>query len=91
MSSAASNYNVSRLYIGIIVASAAILAILPLLRPKLGLNANSFWIGLITLLYGVMMFASSYVEEEQQFWYWITSGWFFWLFMKVQVSLPLVP
>jgi len=21
------------------------------------------------------MFASSYVEEEQQFWYWVVSGW----------------
>lgn len=30
---------------------------------------------LTCVLYGVMMFASSYVEEEQQFWYWATSAW----------------
>lgn len=82
MSSAASNYNVDRLYMGIVIASAAFLTVLPLLKPILGLNANSFWGFLITLLYGVMMFASSYVEEEQQFWYWVTSGWFFWLSTK---------
>jgi hypothetical protein len=29
-----------------------------------------------------MMFASSYVEEEHNFWYWIASGWFFALFLK---------
>ena len=29
----------------------------------------------ITLAYGGMMFASSYVEEEQHFWYWASTGW----------------
>lgn len=29
----------------------------------------------IVLSYGVMMFASSYVEEEQHFWYWSTTAW----------------
>lgn len=31
---------------------------------------------IITLCFGVIMFASSYVEEEQQFWYWITTSHF---------------
>lgn len=30
---------------------------------------------LITLFYSIMMFASSYVEEEHNFWYWAASGW----------------
>lgn len=30
---------------------------------------------LITLLYSIMMFASSYVEEEHNFWYWAASAW----------------
>jgi len=36
----------------------------------------------VTIAYGFMMFASSYVEEEQQFWYWICSGWLAFLAMK---------
>jgi len=36
----------------------------------------------VTIAYGIMMFASSYVEEEQQFWYWACSGWLVFLAMK---------
>lgn len=32
-----------------------------------------FWT--LSLSYGGMMIASSYVEEEQQFWYWAASAW----------------
>lgn len=41
---------------------------------RTSISTNVWFVG-VTSLYGVMMFASSYVEEEQQFWYWITSGW----------------
>lgn len=37
---------------------------------------------IVTIAYGVMMFASSYVEEEQQFWYWACSGWLMLLAIK---------
>ena len=37
---------------------------------------------LIAAAYSVMMFASSYVEEEQHFWYWATSGWLAMLSLK---------
>jgi len=30
---------------------------------------------IVTLLYGIMMFASSFVEEEHNFWYWAATGW----------------
>lgn len=30
---------------------------------------------MITLAYGIMMFASSYVEEEQHVWYWSSTAW----------------
>jgi len=83
MSSAASNYNVSRLNIGIMIATLAVI---------LGLETNfdilfeakttGIWIAFVAVAYGVMMFASSYVEEEQHFWYWATSGWLGWLLIK---------
>ena len=33
-------------------------------------------------MYGTMMFASSYVEEEHHFWYWASSGWLALLVLK---------
>lgn len=30
----------------------------------------------VTILNAVIMFASSFIEEEQQYWYWISTGWF---------------
>lgn len=39
----------------------------------------------ITLAYGMMMFASSYVEEEQHFWYWATTAWLMLLWVKKYV------
>lgn len=76
MSSTASNYDVSRLITGIVIAAIAMLNSL-LSIPKLTSLANGTgaYYGLVTILYAVMMFASSYVEEEQHFWYWMTSGW----------------
>ena len=77
MSSAASNYDVPRLFIGTGFASLiCILSFfaLPSLRP---LSSAGLFFFLTLTLYAVLMFASSYVEEEHNFWYWITSGWFF--------------
>jgi ethanolaminephosphotransferase len=42
---------------------------------------------LVALSFGALMFASSYVEEEQQFWYWATSSHF--AYCLVQRSLLL--
>ena len=76
MTTMASNYDMNRLVTGGIVATAALGAGIAavVVSPKAGPGkwpAFSF----ITLLYGIMMFASSYVEEEHHFWYWITSAW----------------
>jgi ethanolaminephosphotransferase len=76
LSSTASSYDVPRMVIGIAIAAASLLfAVLsfPTLRPP-GLAGSA--ITITTLLYCVMMFATSYVEEEQHFWYWITPAWF---------------
>ncbi|KAF2630219.1 alkaline phosphatase-like protein [Macroventuria anomochaeta] len=81
MSSAASNYDVPRLFLG--TAFAFLICVLsfftlPSLRPTSSAGLYYF----LTLgLYAVLMFASSYVEEEHNFWYWITSGWVFYLFL----------
>lgn len=76
MSSMASNYNILRLVYG---------QALVLTGLGLGLAAavNIFDVPAMSLVvfatisvaYGVMMFASSYVEEEQHFWYWATTAW----------------
>lgn len=82
MSSAASNYDVPRLFLGTALAFLiCVLSIftLPSLRP---LSSAGIYYFITLALYGVLMFASSYVEEEHNFWYWITSGWFFLLFLS---------
>ena len=76
LSSTASSYDVPRMVIGIAVASASLLLAVisfPNLWPP-GLAGSA--ITITTLLYCIMMFATSYVEEEQHFWYWITPAWF---------------
>lgn len=81
MSSAASNYNVPRLFIGTGLAIfTCILSLLtiPSLRP---ISSAGTYYSLTLTLYAVLMFASSYVEEEHNFWYWVTSGWFFYLYL----------
>ncbi|KAK2024357.1 GPI ethanolamine phosphate transferase [Colletotrichum zoysiae] len=69
MSGMASNYDMDKLHIGEAVAvlgtGSLVLGARPSLIPLLA----------IAVAYGVMMFASSYVEEEHHFWYWITSAW----------------
>ena len=77
MSRAASNYDVEKLQGGISIVFLAILICLLLSRNGFLVEAElarSFF-AILILTHGAMMFASSYVEEEQQFWYWISSGW----------------
>lgn len=76
MSSMASNYDMSRLYIGQGLAIAGLVASVAA-AASLGAHKKGSLIPLflITILYGIMMFASSYVEEEQHFWYWSSTLW----------------
>ncbi|KAJ5033462.1 uncharacterized protein L3040_008577 [Drepanopeziza brunnea f. sp. 'multigermtubi'] len=83
MSSTASNYDVRKLATGQAVSTLAFVF------STVAANAILAWsfkesvpILLISLLYGIMMFASSYVEEEQHFWYWATAAWLVLLWMK---------
>ncbi|TEA19338.1 GPI ethanolamine phosphate transferase 2 [Colletotrichum sidae] len=76
MSTMASNYDMGRLHLGEavmgLVAGSLLMRAPQSLLPLVG----------ICFTYGIMMFASSYVEEEQHFWYWSTSAWFGWLAVK---------
>jgi ethanolaminephosphotransferase len=83
MSNTASNYDITKLIIGQVVATAASALALGAAAPTLShclISATPFL--LITLAYGIMIFASSYVEEEQHFWYWATSAWLLLLCLK---------
>jgi ethanolaminephosphotransferase len=81
LSGTASNYDMPRLVVGTVLAflvCALSVFTLPKLRP---ISAAGLYFGLTLGLYGVLMFASSYVEEEHNFWYWATSGWFLVIFV----------
>ncbi|KAI9641559.1 major facilitator super transporter protein [Ciborinia camelliae] len=83
MSGTASDYDVKKLITGqsfaaltlVMAAVAAGPFILDHFKASIPLLA-------ISLLYGIMMFATSYVEEEQHFWYWTSTGWLFLLSVK---------
>ncbi|KAK8007876.1 hypothetical protein PG989_001866 [Apiospora arundinis] len=79
MSSMASNYDMSKLVQG---GASAVLA-LTLAIASLIMVGDARWnllpFAAITILYGIMMFASSYVEEEHHFWYWSASAWLFYV------------
>ncbi|KAF2024881.1 alkaline phosphatase-like protein [Setomelanomma holmii] len=82
MSGTASNYDVPRLFIGLAIAclvcGLSFLA-LPALRS---ISSAGISVAVASALFAVNMFASSYVEEEHNFWYWATSAWFLVLFVS---------
>ncbi|KAL7771790.1 hypothetical protein CFE70_001740 [Pyrenophora teres f. teres 0-1] len=82
MSSTASNYDLARLFIGTGLAfliCALSFFTLPSFRP---VTPAGVYYSLALALYSVLMFASSYVEEEHNFWYWATSAWLLCLFFS---------
>ncbi|RAH43000.1 mannose-ethanolamine phosphotransferase LAS21 [Aspergillus brunneoviolaceus CBS 621.78] len=84
LTNAASDYNLRQLLLGIGAMALAVLLLLPDAYKQLfiSMHSGAFFAGLI-VSYGGMMFASSYVEEEHQFWNWIFSAWTFLLHVKV--------
>lgn len=83
MSSTASNYSLSRLGLGIGIAALATIAGIATVSTALfEAQATGLWTSLVFIAYGIMMFASSYIEEEQHFWYWASSSWLGWLLLK---------
>ncbi|KAE8323300.1 hypothetical protein BDV39DRAFT_196037 [Aspergillus sergii] len=83
MSSAASDYDLIRLYVGLSISGFAILlTFFPAKRLLVNFAPAGMFLGFSILSYSTMMFASSYVEEEHQFWYWISMGWVVYLHVK---------
>jgi ethanolamine phosphate transferase 2 subunit G len=82
MSSMASNYDMSRLLLGLgIAAMTCLFSLIATLATSRSL-ALFYPLLIMTIAYGVMMFASSYVEEEHHFFYWMTSAWLAFLTTK---------
>ncbi|TGZ82080.1 alkaline phosphatase-like protein [Ascodesmis nigricans] len=83
LSGVASNYDLRFMGAGLAVMliSAGIavsMAVKAVQKPTLAaLSLTAMSIG-----YVIMMFASSFVEEEHHFWYWVASAWFMALFIK---------
>ena len=76
LSTTASNYGLSNMYIGIAVAAlAASLAFISSGQLIWHLTPGALALNFVNISYFGIMFASSYVEEEHQFWYWALSGW----------------
>ena len=76
LSGTASNYNLNAMSIGIGIATiGVVLAVLSNPWARMELTLGSVAYGLVIMGYAVIMFASSYVEEEQQFWHWALGGW----------------
>lgn len=91
MSSMASNYDTTRLTLGAAVALlSVVLSLTASIFSAEGTCSALACFALITILYGIMMFASSYVEEEQHFWYWMTTAWLVYLSRKRSVEVVSV-
>ncbi|KAK5129523.1 hypothetical protein LTR08_003182 [Meristemomyces frigidus] len=75
LSTVASSYDIPRMVTGMAISGVALALALYSLPSFWPPNTAGAYFSLTSVLYGAMMFASSYVEEEQHFWYWLTPAW----------------
>lgn len=88
MSSTASNYDISKLIVGQVLAMlASVIAIAAAWTSLANSLRTSLPLLVVIISYGIIMGASSYVEEEQHFWYWMTTAWLGLLWIKRYVRL----
>lgn len=78
LSSIASNYDMSRIMTGQAIACIS-LGLVVVAAVEISEISQTSWyvLAIVSVAYGIMMFASSYVEEEQHFWYWVMTAWLF--------------
>ena len=87
LSGTASNYDLNKMYTGIAIAVAAVvLAITSMFSSDMQPGMGNLAYATSLLTYSATMFASSYVEEEHQFWHWALGGWLIALFSKEYVK-----
>jgi ethanolaminephosphotransferase len=87
LSGAASKYDLIKMAIGIGSTLTAFILILSVTAKQIFLSGISgLAFTLFILIYSITMFASSYVEEEHQFWYWSTAAWLTLLAVKSRRS-----
>lgn len=91
MSTTASNYDVPKLVIGTALAFISFAGALFSLNNMKTISSQGIFFTFSLLLYGISMFASSYVEEEHNFWYLMTSTWFLYLMVNGCVLAPSSP
>lgn len=92
MSSTASNYDLAKLGSGVALSAVAFLLVLVTVTPSLSTpTLAGLFFTLVTVLYGIMMFASSFVEEEQHIWYWGASGWLICMIAYRYTTRPTTP
>ncbi|KAK4945601.1 major facilitator superfamily transporter protein [Elasticomyces elasticus] len=83
LSGTASNYDLTSMQLGIALATLALALCLPMfIQGVLKSGVDGIILVVMMLTYAVTMFASSYVEEEHQFWYWMQAAWLAILFCK---------
>jgi ethanolaminephosphotransferase len=87
LSTTASSYRVDRLVKGAAVAGVSLVLAVNSRQSNWPPTSAGLGFALITILYGIMMFATSYVEEEQHFWYWATAAWMAYLYAAKYVRV----
>lgn len=76
LSGTASKYDTRSMLVGIVLAVLCCIPPMVLFSSDAnGLTFTTYAFLFTEVSYAATMFASSYVEEEHQFWYWISSAW----------------